>query len=99
MSDRRDAAVRQVKANMSAGSALAAQLAKDDAFAEAVGDLVEADQNSPEYSKIAADPKQYFERRKVALPPNARVAMTRSDLGVTVEVCINGVCITVSVQL
>lgn len=98
MSDRKGAAVRQVKEDMTSGSALAARLANDDAFADAIGDLAESDVKSPEFAKIAADPKQYFEKRKVALPPNARVMMSMFSGHVTVEICM-GICITVTVSV
>ena len=55
----------------------------DDNFANALGDLVEAEtEGSPELDGAMSDPKRYFEDRGVQLPHNATVKITKGPLNV-----------------
>ena len=99
MSDRKQTAIGQIKKSAGAASALAATLAKDDAFADALSDLAIWAPDSPEMARATADPKKFLEQRKVTLPADSRVKMDRSFLEVTVEICANGHCITIVITL
>jgi hypothetical protein len=59
------------------------ELGIDDNFANALGDLVEAETaSSPELDRAMNDPKRYFEDQGVQLPHNATVKITKSPLNV-----------------
>ena len=55
----------------------------DDNFADALGDLVEAETaDSPELDRAMNDPKGYFENRGVQIPRNLTVKITKNPLNV-----------------
>jgi hypothetical protein len=55
----------------------------DDNFADALGDLVEAETaDSPELDRAMNDPKRYFENRGVPIPHNLTVKITKNPLNV-----------------
>ena len=55
----------------------------DDNFADALGDLVEAETaDSPELDRAMNDPKRYFENRGVQIPHNLTLKITKSPLNV-----------------
>jgi F0F1-type ATP synthase delta subunit len=99
MSDRKQTAFGQIKKSADAASALAAKLAKDDAFADALSDLAILAPDSPDMARAIADPKKFLEDRKVTLPADSRVKMDKSFLNVTVEICANGHCITIVITI
>ena len=55
----------------------------DNNFADALGDLVEAETaDSPELDRAMNDPKRYFENRGVQIPRNLTVKITKNPLNV-----------------
>jgi hypothetical protein len=73
-----------------------APLTNDNNFAEALGDLADAEAaGSPELNQAMADPAGYFTNRGIELPPNATVQITANS-PVSIKICIRSVCVTIA---
>lgn len=68
-------------------------LANDDSFADALGDLADAEAaGTPELDQAIADPAGYFKKRGIKLPPNTTVEITKNS-PLRISVCVNSFCI------